>query len=669
MRPASDRLLGVVQASHVARSRITLVTGFPQTTTPTGTQLVVIGGDVRMDSSAQVRATLDCTVIAPWGTVLPNGSEVFVEYGVEIEGSRTEWVSLGYFGVETVTQEGVNGALRITGSDRMGRVNRTDNSWDYVAPAGTTLQSLFHDLLYGQATDEEGWFDQYPGVFPPSVSAEDIVYDTWTSETPTLSYDLPIDREYGEILRKVAADHGKRLFFDYKGRLNVVDEAVVATTETSVIVVSSGGAGTPGPIDPPVGQTTNFTEGFASGLSAWNSVQTHTYDDDAADYDLGSADYRLRIVNAGAFHPNALRTEVHDGDTAVGSHERAEISGFGKTPMLAQPGDEKWYEFDVRLGDPDWDPDWDSEDDWIIFFQWHHVGESDDAPPLALSVHNDNKVYFEREANDVIQPFLPVWTVRPGAWEKVIIHVKWSTNPAVGFVHAYVNGTEVVPKTLCQTLHTDDTDDTYPKCGQYRRNTVGGATVVMHDNIRISTLPQTSPTAPATIPPTTTIITTTTNVAAPGISIQDLSRQVTLDGVYNAARVTGEQPVEGDPPWGAAWNNDDYGIGRTGSFGNVTTRFSSPILTDPTSCEAAAVTIRNKVKGLKYSASFTSVPNPALETLDVITLRFPGGGPAGTLPDPGSQAIVEEVHVIDTLGLPLAGGPMQVTTRDGWVTG
>lgn len=394
MRPVSDRLLGVVQASHVSRSRITLVTGFPQTVTPTGTQLTVLAGDVRMDSSATVRGTLDCTVIAPWGSIKPSGAELFVEYGVEVEGGRTEWVSLGYFGVETVTQDGVNGPLRITGSDRMGRVNRTENAWNYVAPIGTSHQDLFHDLLYGQATDDAGWFDQYPGVFPPSVTAEALVFD-YTASSTTIGYELPIDKEYGEILRKVAGDHDKRLYFDYKGRLNIVDEAVVATAETSVVTVSAGAGGT----------------------------------------------------------------------------------------------------------------------------------------------------------------------------------------------------------------------------------------------------------------------------------LTDFSRQVTLDGVYNAVRVEGEQPVEGDPPWGAAWNNTLYGIGRQQTFGNVTYRFSSPILTTAGACEAAAVTIRNKIKGLKYSAAFGMVPNPALEPLDVVTLRYPGPGPTGTLPSPSYPTAVEEIHVIDTLTFPLAGGSMAVTTRDGWMTG
>jgi hypothetical protein len=235
----------------------------------------------------------------------------------------------------------------------------------------------------------------------------------------------------------------------------------------------------------PVGSHTIFSEGFASfNFDRWTSVQTHSYDGAASDYDNAHADYRLKIVKQGSQHPHVLRTEVHDGDTAVGSHERAEISSFGQ-PWNDNRGDERWYEFDVRFGDPTWNPKMDDEDDWLIFFQWHQPID-EGSPALALSVHHDGIAYFEREANDEIQPFIPVFPVRAGKWERVVIHVKWSPDPQIGFVHAYVNGDETVPVTYCQTQYTSDFNDYYVKMGQYRRKSVGRGTVVMHDNLRIS---------------------------------------------------------------------------------------------------------------------------------------------------------------------------------------
>ena len=243
---------------------------------------------------------------------------------------------------------------------------------------------------------------------------------------------------------------------------------------------------------PPVGTATTFTEKFDAGTSTpfgqWNSVQNHAYDGSASSYNTSTGYYQT-IVADGSAHPNCLRTEVRDGDTAVGTHERAELSSFGKS-WNDQQNDERWYEFDFKLGTA---PTVGSSD-WMIVYQWHHVGTSDDAPPLALSLHSTGAIGFEREANDVIQTFLPVWTPTVGTWYHVIIHVKWSPSSSIGFVHAYVDGVETVPKTFCATQHADDTSNYYVKIGTYRRSTVSGTSVVYHDNLRISGPPATTST-------------------------------------------------------------------------------------------------------------------------------------------------------------------------------
>lgn len=257
-----------------------------------------------------------------------------------------------------------------------------------------------------------------------------------------------------------------------------------------VLATPSSGGGSTGVA--PVGQTTNFTESFELGdFSRWTSVQNHAYEGSASSYNL-STTYSHTIVNRGSDHPHALRTEVRDGDTAVGTHERAELSSFGKS-WNDDLNDERWYEFDVCFGDSTWNPTYSGgSNDWIIFYQWHQVNDPG-APALALSVHSDNVVYFEREANDTPQTDIPIWTVRPGVWEHVVIHVKWSPDTSVGFVEAWVNDVQEVPKTLCKTQYDNDTSNYYVKIGTYRRSTVSGTTVILHDNLRISGPPETTP--------------------------------------------------------------------------------------------------------------------------------------------------------------------------------
>jgi len=232
----------------------------------------------------------------------------------------------------------------------------------------------------------------------------------------------------------------------------------------------------------PVGTAQKFFEGFESGrFSQWTSAQTHDTDvRPGSSYDPNSG-YSLRIVDAGPDHPHVLRTEVRDGDTAVGEHERAELSAFGKDWDAKSPGaDELWYECDFRLGDPEWH----TPKAWTIIMQWHQ-DHADGSPPLALSVHSDDKVYFELEADGDIQDPIPVWTVRPGKWEHVVIHVKWSPKKNEGFVEAFVNGVRAVPKTFRQTMYSSDRRN-YLKIGCYRRKSNTATTVVMHDNLRVS---------------------------------------------------------------------------------------------------------------------------------------------------------------------------------------
>ena len=258
---------------------------------------------------------------------------------------------------------------------------------------------------------------------------------------------------------------------------------------------------------PAVGQTTTFTEGFETGsFSRWTSVQNHSYEGSASGYDPTSGYYQT-LVSAGAGHPDALRTEVRDGDTAVGSHERAELSSFGKSWNDSE-GDERWYELDVRFGETTFAPTWSGgSNDWLIFFQWHQVNDPN-APALAMSVHDDGKVYFEREPDSDFEFIGPVWTPVAAQWYHVVVHVKWSPNSSVGFIECHVDGVEKVAKIFRKTQYSGDTQDYYVKLGTYRRNTVNGTTVVYHDNLRISGLPATtatpgSPGTPGTPAPTT----------------------------------------------------------------------------------------------------------------------------------------------------------------------
>ncbi|MCF7548895.1 DUF5047 domain-containing protein [Pseudonocardia sp. WMMC193] len=242
-RPTSDLLRNIVKGSHTARARVThvndSVASFSQSLTPPGLQLTVLDGDVRMDSSATVRATLDCTVQARWGTLKPNGGELFVEYGVEIAGGRTEWVSLGYFGIDEVTQDEVNGPLHIQASDRMKQVERTEAVYNWVAPAGTTHSDFFRSLIWGQ--NPTTWFHPNAGALYYGAPEKDLIAD-YDMTTATIPYAVQLEKTFSEHLAEIADTIGKRFFFDYRGRPTVID-ADVNTSVAPVTTIEAGPGG------------------------------------------------------------------------------------------------------------------------------------------------------------------------------------------------------------------------------------------------------------------------------------------------------------------------------------------------------------------------------------------------------------------------------------------
>lgn len=127
MRAVSAAFLRTVKSSHSMVARATLCETFQTGTSPEGTEIPIFDGDVRMDGTAQIRATLDLTTDGnrTWPThsdslFVPYGNEVYVERGIRYSDEQIEMVGLGYFRIQTAEQEqSPNGPIRLTGRDRM----------------------------------------------------------------------------------------------------------------------------------------------------------------------------------------------------------------------------------------------------------------------------------------------------------------------------------------------------------------------------------------------------------------------------------------------------------------------------------------------------------------------------------------------------------------------
>lgn len=257
------------------------------------------------------------------------------------------------------------------------------------------------------------------------------------------------------------------------------------TTTTTTTTTTPPPTTTTPPPPPPTGVptltgTTYFSEDFASG-DFRNFGGIHNVPNGFGNVPPGSYDqstYHLKVVDVGGDHGNVARFEVHDGDSFDGgSTERCELM-FPSSCEVSE-GDERWYQFDIRLGDPTWN----NSQVWELNWQWHHEGNTG-SPPLTMESRPEGTMTFAQPGFAPLNGIWnPLWTISPGTWERITWNVKFSTNPAIGFVRIWRNLAEVFPKEFRATMLDAHN---YPKCGIYRAGTSTNTQIVMFDNIKVA---------------------------------------------------------------------------------------------------------------------------------------------------------------------------------------
>ncbi|MEU5939412.1 DUF5047 domain-containing protein [Micromonospora sp. NPDC047548] len=172
MRPVSNQFLRAVRGSHRAVCEARVVAPGQTGVQPSGTVIGIEGGDVQVDGGQQVRSTLEMATEGKgmWPTragdlLAPYGNEVFVRRGVRYGNGVTEWVSLGYFRIDTDEQDQApDGPIRVSGQDRMsgivdGRLARP-RAFTASTTYGAVMSALVREI-YPWATIE--WDDATSG--------------------------------------------------------------------------------------------------------------------------------------------------------------------------------------------------------------------------------------------------------------------------------------------------------------------------------------------------------------------------------------------------------------------------------------------------------------------------------------------------------------------------
>lgn len=208
MRPVSAAFLRTVRGSHQVVSEARVVSPGQTGVAPGGVLLDIHDGDVQIDGTADIRSTLDLTVTGSgmWPTrasslLAPFGNEIHARRGIVFGNGTTEWVSLGYFRINTPSQaDAPDGPITIAASDRMGGLIKarmlTPVQFPPTATAGTVVTQLVRE------------------VYPWAV----IQWDDLTDTTP-LGRSLTVEEDRYAFLADLVTSYGKVWYWDHRGVL------------------------------------------------------------------------------------------------------------------------------------------------------------------------------------------------------------------------------------------------------------------------------------------------------------------------------------------------------------------------------------------------------------------------------------------------------------------
>lgn len=232
----STRFRQTVVGSHLAVSRVRLLTTVQYGLDPVGQVLPLLAGDVKMSATADIKATATITVPGDyWDAVQPYGGEVFIERGVSFGDGTAEYVPLGYFRIDKATQDQQPyGPIVLDLSDRTAQLQQVRAATPWQVPAATTHRAVVAALVNGSPTGVGTY-----GLYGPAAPA--MVVD-WTAagynpDTTTVGNDVVIDNYAYDFLAKLVGANGAILRFAPTGELAVVATEPAPDAPASRLIV------------------------------------------------------------------------------------------------------------------------------------------------------------------------------------------------------------------------------------------------------------------------------------------------------------------------------------------------------------------------------------------------------------------------------------------------
>lgn len=205
MRAVSQRFLNALRGSQTAVVEAVICDTFQTGVNPTGTTITITGGDVTASAAADIRSTLSLTTSEAWprnasDLLAPYGHEVYVRRGLDYGNGTREFVGLGYFRINSPSQEIVpGGEVEIAGADRMAGIIDARFLTPRQFPSTWTREQLVHTLI--------------TEVYPSAV----IEWDDAGAAATTLGRNIVAERDRFPVLKDLVTSVGKIGYFDHRG--------------------------------------------------------------------------------------------------------------------------------------------------------------------------------------------------------------------------------------------------------------------------------------------------------------------------------------------------------------------------------------------------------------------------------------------------------------------
>jgi hypothetical protein len=148
-----------------------------------------------------------------------------------------------------------------------------------------------------------------------------------------------------------------------------------------------------------------------------------------------------------------------------------------------EPGDDLYFGFSTLLG-----PGFPIDASWQVIVQWKNEGEG--SPPLSISIESDQYTLSGGAGHpDGAQTFnVPLAPASPGGWIDWVVHIRFSPDPAEGFVEIWHGEEQILPRYSPRTgtmYPSDEGASSYLKAGYYRNAEIDTPGTVYFDNWKI----------------------------------------------------------------------------------------------------------------------------------------------------------------------------------------